>query len=224
MLVRDGRANSAGAEWFALLAAKNGGQAEPGGSAGSRKQITSGVPQSGRRTGRTGLRRRKFFVLNADCGMAAQLPAFREAVAITRWARENGTWRCTEGPLESLEEGDPADYAACVLGLRDYVEKNRFSGVVLGLSGGINSALCAAIAVDALGAARVRCIMLPYKFTSRTSREGAAQIAAALGVSYEVVPIDAAVNGLQTALSAPLGPTPADVTEQIDDRELGAQS
>ena len=101
------------------------------------------------------------FVLNADCGMAAQLPAFREAVAITRWARENGTWRCTEGPLESLEEGDPADYAACVLGLRDYVEKNRFSGVVLGLSGGIDSALCAAIAVDALGAARVRCIMLP---------------------------------------------------------------
>ena len=71
--------------------------------------------------------------------------------------------------LAALEEGDKADYLACMLGLRDYVNKNGFKGVVLGLSGGIDSALVAALAVDALGPDRVRCVMLPYRFTSQAS-------------------------------------------------------
>ena len=75
------------------------------------------------------------------------------------------------------EEGDEADYAACVLGLRHYVDKNRFPGVVLGLSGGIDSALCTAMAVDALGADRVRCIMLPFRYTSQESLDDAAACA-----------------------------------------------
>ena len=79
-----------------------------------------------------------------------------------------------EGPLAAMDEGDKVDYAACVLGLRDYVGKNGFKGVVLGLSGGIDSALCAAIAVDALGAERVRCVMLPYKYTATESLTDAA--------------------------------------------------
>jgi NAD+ synthase len=143
------------------------------------------------------------FVFNADRTLAAQLPAFRESLAITHWRRTDNGWRCVEAPVETIEEGDEADYAACVLGLRDYVEKNRFPGVVLGLSGGIDSALCAAIAVDALGPERVRCVMLPYRFTSQQSLDAAAAVAEALGVAYEIVPIEPAVDGLERAL-APL--------------------
>ena len=81
----------------------------------------------------------------------APYPAFRDAVALTTWQREAKGWRCVSGPMVSVEESDKSDYAACVLGLRDYVDKNGFRDVVLGLSGGIDSALCAALAVDALG-------------------------------------------------------------------------
>src|SRR6266705_1315150 len=84
------------------------------------------------------------FALNADRSLAFQLPAFRTAVVTTRWSRVGGAWRC-EGPFASVEEGDEAAYSACVLGLCDYVDKNAFTGVVLGLSGGIDSALCAAM-------------------------------------------------------------------------------
>ena len=68
------------------------------------------------------------FALNADRTLGAQLPAFRRMVARTVWERGDGGWRCVEGPLEVVEEGDEADYAACVMGLRDYVENNRFPG------------------------------------------------------------------------------------------------
>jgi NAD+ synthase len=154
------------------------------------------------------------FVLNADRTPGVQLPAFEECVAVTRWQREAGAWRCVEGPHVTIIEGDAADYAACVLGLRDYVDKNRFPGVVLGLSGGIDSALCAAMAVDALGAARVRCVMLPYRFTSRESIEDAAAIAHALGVAYDVVPIESAVEGFERALAPVFAGRPRDVTEE----------
>jgi NAD+ synthase len=154
------------------------------------------------------------FVLNADRSLGAQLPAFREALAITHWRRTEDGWRCVEAPVEAIEEGDEADYAACMLGLRDYVEKNRFSGVVLGLSGGIDSALCAALAVDALGAERVRCVMLPYRFTAPQSREAAAAIANALGVRYEIVPIAPAVEGLERALGPLFAGKPRDETEE----------
>jgi NAD+ synthase len=85
---------------------------------------------------------------------------------------------------------------------------------VLGLSGGIDSALCAALAVDALGAERVRCVMLPYRFTSRDSIEDSAAIAKALGVAYDVVPIESAVEGLERALAGVFAGRPRDVTEE----------
>src|SRR6202012_1988748 len=91
------------------------------------------------------------FALNADLSVAAQLPDFVEDITTLRWAKGNDGWRCN-GPVASVLEGDRADYAACVLGLRDYVCKNGFPGVLLGISGGIDSALCAASAADALGA------------------------------------------------------------------------
>src|SRR5204863_6757916 len=128
---------------------------------------------------------------------AFQLPAFRETVTTTQWVRENGAWRCLAAENAMIEESDEGDYAACVLGLRDYVDKNGFKGVVFGLSGGIDSALCAAMAVDALGAERVRAVMLPYRYTSQDSLEDAAAVAQALGISYEIVPIAAPVEGFE---------------------------
>ena len=101
-----------------------------------------------------------------------------------------------------------------MLGLRDYVDKNGFKGVVLGLSGGIDSALVAALAVDALGAERVRCVMLPYRFTSQESLDDAAQVAKALGVQYDVVPIESAVLGLEQTLAPLFAGLPRDVTEE----------
>jgi NAD+ synthase len=156
------------------------------------------------------------FVLNADRTLAAQLPAFQESVSLTQWQRQGGTWRCIKAPIDPVEEGDEADYAACVLGLRDYVDKNRFRGVVLGLSGGIDSALCAVMAVDALGPERVRCVMLPYIFTSQASLEDAAAVANALGVAHDVVGIDGAVDGLQRTLA----PLLADGDHGIADENL----
>jgi NAD+ synthase len=153
------------------------------------------------------------FALNADGSLGAQLPGFREQVALTRWSRAGEVWRC-DGPMAALEESDNADYSACVLGLRDYVDKNGFPGVVLGLSGGIDSALCAAIAVDALGAQRVRAVMLPYRFTAQVSIDDAAVVAAALGIQYEMVPIAPAVEGLEASLSPLFAGLPRDVTEE----------
>jgi NAD+ synthase len=101
-----------------------------------------------------------------------------------------------------------------VIGLRDYVEKNGFKGVVLGLSGGIDSAICAAMSVDALGAGRVRCIMLPYRYTAKESLEDAADCARRLGVQYDVVPIAPAVEGFEALLSPLFAGMPRDTTEE----------
>src|SRR5262245_132307 len=154
------------------------------------------------------------FGLHSDCSLAFQLAAFQETVVTTRWVRHHGVWRCENGPQIASVEADRADYSACVLGLRDYVNKNGFPGVVLGLSGGIDSALCAAMAVDALGAERVRCIMLPFKFTSQESLRDAAECAKALGVRYEILPIASAVDGFEAALAPAFSGLPRNVTEE----------
>ncbi len=140
------------------------------------------------------------FVLNADSSLAGQLPAFHEAMALTEWERRADFWTCVAAPLEIVEEGDEADYAACVLGLRDFVTKNRFRGIVLGLSGGIGSALCAAMAVDAVGPERVRAVTLPSRHTTERSLRDAASCVATLGMPYDVLPIAAAVEELEAIL------------------------
>jgi NAD+ synthase len=154
------------------------------------------------------------FVVNADSSLACQMPAFREAIALTVWEKDEEGWRCLEAPIETVEEGDEADYAACVLGLRDYVDKNRFPGVVLGLSGGIDSALCAAMAVDALGPERVHCVMLPYRFTSNESLSDAADCAERLGVRYDIVPIAGPVDGFEASLKPLFDDRARDITEE----------
>jgi NAD+ synthase len=153
------------------------------------------------------------FALNADFSVAAQLPDFVEAVTTLSWIKGDDGWRCS-GPIMPVLEGDKADYAACVLGLRDYVRKTGFPGVLLGISGGIDSALCAAIAVDALGAKDVRGVMLPYRFTAQVSLDDAAKLAAALGIRYEVLPIADAVEGFEKILSGAFKGLPRDITEE----------
>jgi NAD+ synthase len=154
------------------------------------------------------------FVLNQDRSLAVQLPGWREAIVLTEWTRGDNGWSCARGEVAPITEETASKYHACVLGLRDYVHKNGFPGVVLGLSGGIDSALVAAIAVDALGAERVHAIMLPSKFTSDDSLADAAACAKALGIRYDKISIEPAVAGLTWGLKDLFAGTNADITEE----------
>ncbi|MCZ8261071.1 MAG: NAD+ synthase [Beijerinckiaceae bacterium] len=154
------------------------------------------------------------FGLQADGSLAFQFPAFVEHCAIIAFERKGGAWRIAEGEKHVVPEGPEADYAACVLGLKDYVEKNRFPGVVLGLSGGVDSAICAAMAADALGPERVHAVMLPYRYTSEESLRDARDCAQALGIRYDTLPIAPAVEGLESVLAPLFAGRPRDVTEE----------
>ena len=155
------------------------------------------------------------FVLNAGRTLALQMPMFEEAVTLTEWNRQaNGEWQMASGAIAKLPEKEEETWQACVLGLKDYVNKNRFPSVVLGLSGGIDSAVVAAMAVDALGADRVHCVMLPYSYTSRDSLVDAEECARLLGVRYDVVPIKQPVEGYLAALGPMFEGTASGVTEE----------
>jgi NAD+ synthase len=155
------------------------------------------------------------FVLNADEAIAVALPGWQERVTITEWQRDGGgKWICAAGDKFVAEDRSSQVYHAMMLALRDYVNKNRFPGVVLGLSGGIDSALSAAVAVDALGADRVRCVMLPSRYTSRESLEDADACARLLGVKYETIEIERAVTAMGKTLSPAFAGTKPDTTEE----------
>jgi NAD+ synthase len=154
------------------------------------------------------------FVVNPEGAVAGRLPAFEEFYARVVFERGADGWRCVEAPQAAVLGDDEADYAACVLGLRDYVRKNGFPGVVLGMSGGVDSALCAALAADALGAEKVHAIMLPYRFTSGESLQDAQDCARALGLRYDVTPIGPAVEGVEQALAKLFEGTQRGVTEE----------
>ncbi len=163
------------------------------------------------------------FVLNADRSLALQMPMFEEAIALTEWTRGSNGWRVTPGIIAKLPEKEEETWKACVLGLGDYVRKNRFPGVVLGLSGGIDSAVVAAMAVDALGKSHVHCVMLPYAYTSKDSLVDAEECAKLLGVRYDVVPIKQPVEGFLSALGTMFEGTAPGVTEEnIQSRSRGA--
>jgi NAD+ synthase len=162
------------------------------------------------------------FVLNADRSLAVQMPMFEEAVTLTEWKRGPNGWRVTKDEIAALPEKEEETWKACVLGLKDYVEKNRFPGVVLGLSGGIDSAVVAAMAVDALGKDRVHCVMLPYAYTSKDSLVDAEECAKLLDVRYDVVPIKEPVEGFLSALKPMFAGKNIDVTEEnIQSRSRG---
>ncbi|MDJ0937900.1 MAG: NAD+ synthase [Kiloniellales bacterium] len=155
------------------------------------------------------------FVLDADCRLRAQLPVFEEALVLTEWTRgPDDVWSCAAADCVAPEEGLEATYRALILGLRDYVGKNRFPGVVIGMSGGIDSALSAAVAVDALGADQVRCVMMPSPYTSAESLEDAAEAARLLGVRLDEIGIEPAMQAFDGMLEPLFDGREADITEE----------
>jgi NAD+ synthase len=162
------------------------------------------------------------FVVNRDCSLAVQMPTFDSGLVVTDWRREGGGWVCAEGPRMAPHEGLDALYRTITLGLRDYVNKNRFPGVVLGLSGGIDSALSAAVAVDALGPERVWCIMLPSKYSSPHSLADAIACAELLQCRLDKMTIEPTVAAFESMLSELFEGTEADITEEnIQSRARG---
>jgi NAD+ synthetase len=150
------------------------------------------------------------FVLAGDGTLVSSAPYFEEALLITEFV--DGVPRAgnvaAEPPIEALA------YEALVLGVRDYVNKNGFPGALIGLSGGVDSALTLAIAVDALGAERVRAVMMPSQFTLPMSIEDASQLAEALGVRHDVLPVKPAFDAFLSTLSAEFRGLPWDTTEE----------
>ncbi len=155
------------------------------------------------------------FAVDASGQLQARLPQFQECLALLDVKVEGGTACRILAPepvplLEDLEEV----YGALVLGLRDYVEKNHFVGAVLGLSGGIDSALTLAIAADALGAERVHALLMPSRYTAPMSVEDALSEVNALGVRHAILPIDSLFDAYLEALAPIFSGTKADVTEE----------
>ncbi len=162
------------------------------------------------------------FVLNGDGSCAHQLPDWEEQSVMTHWTRGVAGWVCAQGPVATLDPHPGDIYHAMVVGLRDYVNVNRFSGVVLGLSGGIDSAICAAIAADALGPDRVWCVMLPSRFTSQASLDDAAACAKMIGCRLDTISIAPAVDAFDAMLSGSFADKDVDITEEnIQSRARG---
>ncbi len=162
------------------------------------------------------------FVINADCKPALQAPAFVEDIAMTTWSRTGDGWQCEPQKLSPVSTGFEAMYSAMMLGLRDYVNKNGFPGIILGLSGGIDSALSAAVAVDALGADRVHCVMMPSPYTSQDSLDDAAEVARLLGTKLDSISIEPAMNAFGDMLAPSFEDTQSGVAEEnIQSRTRG---
>ena len=162
------------------------------------------------------------FVLNPDGTLAAMMPHFESAVTLTEWTRDGAALTCAPQTPGAEPERLELIYRCMVLGLADYVRKNRFPGVILGLSGGIDSALSMAVAVDALGPARVRAFMLPSPYTSTHSLEDAAECARLLGVRCDTVPITPAMQAFDRSLAPLFEGRQADITEEnIQSRARG---
>jgi NAD+ synthase len=154
------------------------------------------------------------FAIEPGGRLVVQAKSFEPELLMSNWARTDDGWRCTDPHVAPLSSIDEAPWRACVLGLRDYVNKNGFKSVLLGLSGGIDSAVVAAMAVDALGADRVHCLMLPYRYTSEESLRDARDCADLLGVRYDVVSIGDPVEAALSELQPVFGNRPLDLTEE----------
>jgi len=154
------------------------------------------------------------FVVNGDGSLAVQMTDWQEQEVTTCWTRTAQGWRCDQGEIATLSSHPEDIYCAMVLALRDYVDRNRFPGVVLGLSGGIDSAICAAIAADALGPERVHAVMLPSRFTSQESLDLAESCARMIGCRYDTIRIAPAVEAFDTMLADSFADRNVDITEE----------
>jgi NAD+ synthase len=154
------------------------------------------------------------FVLNADRTLQARCPDWQRAVSVTQWHCGADGWACERGDCVPPTEGLASIYEAMTLGLRDYVGKNRFSGVLIGMSGGIDSALTAAVTVDALGPHRVHCVMMPSPYTSEDSLVDAAAASKLLGVRLDEINIEPAMGAFDAMLAPLFAGAPSDTTEE----------
>jgi NAD+ synthase len=154
------------------------------------------------------------FALDEAGHVRVEAPEWLNALVPTRWRRSGNGWTVEQGVIAPRGDRLVAIYQALMLGLRDYVRKNGFPGVVLGLSGGIDSALTAAVAVDALGADRVHCVMMPSPYTSQESLEDAAAVAEFLGCELRDIAIGPAMEAYRAMLAPAFAGKPADITEE----------
>lgn len=179
------------------------------------------------------------FVMDAGGQEVGQLAAFEEELALTTWGRvipahagihlaaaeadkmdpgiclgDKASWHCTAAPIAAQPDDLASIYGAMVLGLRDYVTKNKFKGVVIGLSGGIDSGLTAAVAVDALGAEMVHGLLMPSPYTSDDSIEDADELASNLGISMDTIAIEPAMQAFDAMLKPVFAGREADTTEE----------
>jgi NAD+ synthase len=154
------------------------------------------------------------FVLNTDRTLRARCADWYSALQVTNWQREGDDWVCEQGETVAPEDSLSSIYSAMMLGLRDYVEKNHFPGVLIGMSGGIDSGLTAAVAVDALGPDRVHCVMMPSPYTSTESLEDAAAATKLLGCQLDEINIGPAMDAFDEMLSPLFGDAPPDTTEE----------
>lgn len=162
------------------------------------------------------------FVLNPGGKLAVQMPLFVDAVTHVDLERTDEGWRVIEGEIHDHPDDWEQDYRVMVNGLRDYLAKTGFKKVLLGLSGGVDSAIVAAIAVDALGADNVRCVMLPSEYTSQESLNDAETVAKALGCRYDYVPIAEGRSAITNTLAALFeGHEPGLAEENIQSRLRG---
>ncbi|TCB77972.1 NAD+ synthase [Acinetobacter sp. ANC 4173] len=152
------------------------------------------------------------FVINKDGAVALQAPSFKETLLYSDYIAEQQSYQVTESSptLETMAE----IYQALVMATRDYVHRSGFPGVILGLSGGIDSALTLAIAVDAIGADKVQAVMMPYTYTSQISVEDAAAQAKNMGITFGIAEINPIVNSFMQTLYPFFGNAPADATEE----------
>jgi NAD+ synthase len=154
------------------------------------------------------------FVINPDYSMPVKLPNFVSNIQNTLWTKDNDKWLCKTIVQQTDTEELEDIYSACVIGLRDYVQKNKFKEVLIGLSGGIDSAIVSCIAVDALGSENVQCVMLPSKYTSKESLADAIECAQNLGVNPDEISIEKMVDAAEDQLNPFFEGTNKDITEE----------
>ncbi len=153
-------------------------------------------------------------LVDADGVVVARAPAFADALLWAEFDPDTRRFRARHWPQAADTSAEATLYAALVRGTRDYVDKNAAAGVLLGLSGGIDSALTLALAVDALGSGRVSAVMLPSRYTSELSLRGAREQAEALGVDYRIIDIEPTVQALLAGLAPAFAGREPDITEE----------
>jgi len=154
------------------------------------------------------------FVMNVEGEVIVRQQSFIEEVTMTDWSNDNGKWVCAPQKLGPKNDRLTDIYQAMMIGVRDYVNKNRFPGVIIGMSGGVDSALSAIVAVDALGADRVHLVMMPSKYTSEESLIDAADASRMMGCAIDSVPITDGVKALEGILAGSFAGTEPDTTEE----------